>query len=66
MGLGADLLNGGPVDAGEDNGSSDVARIKGRGPDPWQQEFPITSTATSLTSHAERNPSGWGTVNLVG
>ncbi|GAA0454536.1 hypothetical protein GCM10008985_07880 [Halococcus dombrowskii] len=37
--LGADLSNGGLIDAGEDNDGPDVARIEGQALDPWQGEL---------------------------
>lgn len=62
--LGADLSNGGLIDAGEGNAGPDVARIEG----PsilGKGSSPITSAATSLSSHAERNPSDCGICNIL-
>jgi hypothetical protein len=56
--LGADLPNGGLINADEDNDGPDVARIERRASIPGRGSSPITSAATPLTSHAERKPSG--------
>jgi hypothetical protein len=37
--LGADLPNGGLIDAGKGNDGPDIARIEGRTLDPWQRKL---------------------------